>query len=322
MTSKTSYFDAAIFKRSLRKTMPLWICYFLLWLFLLPGILLSYDYTQAAARTQQSLPESVFNLIMPFSTVGLLLSAVIGLLAAWLLFSWLFRASTSNFYAALPIRRETLFFSNLCVGLMMVTLVNLLIALFSYLITASHGCPMFIPCMAVFAVSTLCFLGFYGFAVFLCVIIGQAAAMPAVYVILNFASAVICYAIEALNETFVYGMNISCVDGYSSFFFKLSPICVAVEGYNIWPTHIAESVDGKYWFSFDGEAISYIAALAGAGIVLTIAALLLFRRREMERSGDVIAVKPLRPVFLYSFSLGCGVVLAWFVSSMQSYTKV
>ena len=77
MTSKTSYFDAAIFKRSLRKTMPLWICYLVLWLFLLPGILLSYDYTQAAARTQQSLPESVFNLIMPFSTVGLLLSAVI-----------------------------------------------------------------------------------------------------------------------------------------------------------------------------------------------------------------------------------------------------
>ena len=27
MTSKTSYFDRAIWKRSLRKTLPLWICY-------------------------------------------------------------------------------------------------------------------------------------------------------------------------------------------------------------------------------------------------------------------------------------------------------
>ena len=37
MTSKTSCFDSAIFKRSLRKTLPLWACYFLFWLFILPG---------------------------------------------------------------------------------------------------------------------------------------------------------------------------------------------------------------------------------------------------------------------------------------------
>ena len=319
MTSKISYFDGALFRRSLKKTLPLWVCYFLLWLFLLPGNLLSFDYAQAATRTWQSLPKAVFDLIMPFSTAGLLLSAVIGLLSAWLLFSWLFRASTSNFYAALPVRRETLFFSNLSVGLVMVTLVNLFIALCSFLITVSHGCPMFIPCMAVFAVSTLSFLGFYGFAVFLSVVIGQSAAMPAVYVILNFASAIVYYAVEALNETFVYGMNVWWEDRYSSFFYKLSPIYyIGVSGYSIWPTHFAESVDGKYWFSYDGGAIAYVLALAGAGIVLTVLALLLFRHREMERSGDVIAVRALRPVFLFCFSLGCGVVFAWFVSSMQS----
>ena len=45
MTSKTSYFDAAIFKRSLRKTMPLWICYLVFWLFILPGDLISRNTT-------------------------------------------------------------------------------------------------------------------------------------------------------------------------------------------------------------------------------------------------------------------------------------
>ena len=319
MTSKISCFDGAIFTRSLRKTLPLWIGYFLLWLFILPGSLLSFDYAQAAARTWQSLPEAVFDLILPFTTIGLLLSSVIGLLSAWLLFSWLFRGASANFYASLPVRRETLFVSNLSVGLVMVTLVNLVIALISYLITVLHSLPMFVPCMAVFAVSTLTFLGFYGFAVFLSIVIGQAAAMPAVYVILNFASALLRYAVEALNETFVYGMNTWWQDRYSSFFYKLSPIyTVIVGGYDIWPTHIAESVDGQYWFSFDADAICYVLALAAAGIVLSILALLLFRRREMERSGDVIAVKFLRPVFLYSFSLGCGVVFAWFVSSTQS----
>ena len=42
MTSKTSCFDSAIFKRSLRKTLPLWVCYFLFWLFILPGDLISF----------------------------------------------------------------------------------------------------------------------------------------------------------------------------------------------------------------------------------------------------------------------------------------
>ena len=38
----------------------------------------------------------------------------------------------------------------------------------------------------------------------------------------------------------------------------------------------------------------------------------------MERSGDVIAVKPLRPVFLYCFTIGCAIVLCYVISSMQS----
>lgn len=37
----------------------------------------------------------------------------------------------------------------------------------------------------------------------------------------------------------------------------------------------------------------------------------------MERSGDVIAVKPLRPVFLYCFTVGCSIVISYVISSMQ-----
>ena len=38
----------------------------------------------------------------------------------------------------------------------------------------------------------------------------------------------------------------------------------------------------------------------------------------MERSGDVIAVKPLRPVFLYCFTVGCSIVISYVISSMQA----
>ena len=83
MTSKTSYFDAAIFKRSLRKTMPLWICYLVFWLFILPGDLISFVYQP---EYYDSLSGRLCERILNFCTVGSILSALIGLLAAWLLF--------------------------------------------------------------------------------------------------------------------------------------------------------------------------------------------------------------------------------------------
>ena len=68
----------------------------------------------------------------------------------------------------------------------------------------------------------------------------------------------------------------------------------------------------------EGGILLIEAAMAAIGIALTVLALLIFRRREMERSGDVIAVKPLRPVFLYCFSFGSAIVLSYIVSSLQS----
>ncbi len=313
MTSKTSYFDAAIFKRSLRKTMPLWICYLVFWLFILPGDLISFVYQP---EYYDSLSGRLCERILNFCTVGSILSALIGLLAAWLLFSWLFRANASYFYASLPVRREALFVSNFAVGFLMVMLGNFLTALTAYCITLLHGYPQFYACTCFFGTSMLAFTGFYGFAVLLAMIIGQAAAMPAVYVILNFTSSVIYYAVQYLLSDFVYGMS-GRTGPAATFFYQLSPIFyIMTYGFSVFSPQTADGVEdlSRYCFSSWG----YLASLAVAGIVFAALALLVFRRREMERSGDVIAVKPLRPVFLYCFTIGCAIVLCYVISSMQS----
>lgn len=243
MTSKTSCFDSAIFKRSLRKTLPLWACYFLFWLFILPGDLISFNYQP---EYYDSLTGRLCERILTFCTVGTLLSALIGLLAAWLLFSWLFRANTSYFYAGLPVRREALFLSNFFVGLLMVTLVNLLTALTAYCVTLLHGYPQLYACACFFGTSTLSFVGFYGFAVLLAMIIGQAAAMPAVYVILNFTSSVLYYSVQSLLSEFVYGMS-NIYHNFGSVFYRLSPIAyIMTNGLSVLPAQLA---DGSADFS-------------------------------------------------------------------------
>ena len=320
MTSKTSYFDAAIFKRSLRKTMPLWICYLVFWLFILPGDLISFVYQ---SEYYDSLSGRLCERILNFCTVGSILSALIGLLAAWLLFSWLFRANASYFYASLPVRREALFVSNFAVGFLMVMLGNLLTALTAYCITLLHGYPQFYACTCFFGTSMLAFTGFYGFAVLLAMIIGQAAAMPAVYVILNFASVALFSATNSLLSDFVYGMEYASwwETRFSSVFYKLSPVFLfMMQGL---PTSAVFLPDGSVdpaHYRFDGWG--YVGALAIAGLVFAVIALLLFRRREMERSGDAIAVKSLRPVFLYCFTAGCAVIFAYILTAFQSTTPV
>ncbi len=133
--------SSAAFERRCRS----WTCYLVFWLFILPGDLISFVYQ---TEYYDSLSGRLCERILNFCTVGTLLSALIGLLAAWLLFSWLFRANASYFYASLPVRREALFLSNFFVGLLMVTLVNLLTALTAYCVTLLHGYPSSMPAPA------------------------------------------------------------------------------------------------------------------------------------------------------------------------------
>lgn len=245
------------------------------------------------------------------------------MLAAWVLFSWLFRANAAYFYAGLPVRREALFVTNTLLGLVMVTLIHLITALASYLVLLLHGYPQLYACLCFFGASTLSFLCFFGFALLLVVIIGQAAVMPAVYVILNFASVALFSATNSLLSDFVYGMEYASwwETRFSSVFYKLSPVFLfMMQGL---PTSAVFLPDGSVdpaHYRFDGWG--YVGALAIAGLVFAVIALLLFRRREMERSGDAIAVKSLRPVFLYCFTAGCAVIFAYILTAFQSTTPV
>ena len=319
MTSKISYFDGAIFRRSLRRTMPLWLCYLLLWLIFLPGSLLSFNYQP---EHYGSLNGTLCSLVLNTTIAGACLAALIALASAWILFSWLFHTNNAYFYASLPVRREALFLTNFLTGILMVTLANLLIALLTFLVLLLHGYPQLYACACFFGASTLSFLGFFGFAVLLSIIIGQIAAMPAVYAILNFTSVVLYTTLRSQLSLFVYGMDIWWYDGTrNTIFNKLSPVYYLItDGITTAPALLPDGVtyDEAHYVMYGWR---YLIVFAIVGLVFSLLALWVFRRREMERSGDVIAVKPLRPVFLYCFAIGSGIVLGDLLSSLQTTTQ-
>lgn len=317
MTSKISCFDRAVFRRALKKTAPVWILYALYEL-LLPLRLFSFCRGVSSGRDdflvqveKTILQYARFNAsIVPFLLGGVL---------AWVLFSWLFRAGTAYFYAALPVRRETLFLTNYLTGVLLCAAPALLSSLLLWAVGAGFGAAAFLPAMQVFGASILGFLLFFSFAVLVCCVVGQMAAMPIVYVILNFTFYVLEAIVRHLLFTFVYGMPYSQSRTMQSFALRATPVLGLLQGGFRVETDWLEC-DGMYYMEYAPrlEGWGYLGVLAALGLVFALCAFLLLKRREMERSGDVIAVSWLRPVALYVFTIGCALVLGALMAELFS----
>lgn len=294
MTSRTSFFNRAIFLRELRRTAPLWIMYLLLILLLPFGILSSYD----PARSF----EPIGNIISYTNAFSSVIAFLYGAVLAWILHASLFRATPTNYYAALPIRRETLFVTRYLTGFAAAAVPNLLAAVLTYFVTSALGNPKPEVCLVFFGASTLGFLFFYGLATVCCMVSAQVIMMPILYIILNFVAVVVEIILVILMESFVYGMP----QIYSRVMEPFSPL------YQMLFRDFGGYSDIR---GFHFEDMGYLAVLGAVGIAFSVLAFILFRQREMERSGDVIAVRWIRPVFQYAFTLGCALVFCQVVKS-------
>lgn len=216
-------------------------------------------------------------------------------------------------------RRETLFLTNYLTGLLLCAAPALLSSLLLWAVGAGFGAAVFVPAMQVFTATMLGFLLFFSFAVLVCCVVGQMAAMPIVYVILNFTFFVLETIVRHLLFTFVYGMPYSQSSTMQSFALHATPVLGLLQGGFRVQTDWLER-DGMYYMEYAPrlEGWSYLGMLAVLGLVFALCAFLLLKHREMERSGDVIAVGWLRPVALYVFTIGCALVLGALMEELFS----
>lgn len=316
MTSKTSCFNRAIFRRACKKIAPLAALYTLAWLVLLP-LSLPTVYEQHIRTDTINIPDAFAKSILTSAgPIAGLAAFVYGLALAWLLYSWLFRTTNAYFQASLPVRREALFMSNYCAGLLGFLAPHALVALVTFLVSAAYGVPQAACCAQWFCMASLDCLFFYSFAVLLAMIVGQMAMMPLVYLILNFTVFAIYSIVAGLMGTFVYGMSVYA-DRFNSLAVMCSPPLAFVSSAG--PHVISPPVyqDGPGFVPGPPELTRtwYAWILGAIGILFAALAFLLLKKREMERCGDVVAVRSLRPVFLYAFTIGCalviGALIAW-----------
>ncbi len=307
MRSGTSFFNGTVFKKTVARYWPVWAAYLVVWLVCLPLSLLM--------QLQQLDPElagyanTVVNTVehmLASSCQGLLTAAVVfAPLAAMAVFSHLYNSRSANFFGALPVRREGLFLTHYLAGLAFLLVPDLIVGALTLLVGAAFGAN----CLTTALYWLLIAFGegffFYSFAVFCGMFAGHILALPAFYAIFNALAAALIMMFEFICTQFYYG-----------YYWMEGVLPQAVEWFT--PAMKLDS-DVGIEITIPPDVIPEVtlqgggtlAIYAGAALVLTLAAFLLYRARRLETAGDVVAVAPMRPVFKYSVSFCAGLFLGW-----------
>lgn len=299
MKLKTSFFDAATFKKDITRFMPLWALYTV---FLLLVML-----NTAAGNSYYSHPARVLN-----RSLGLLALAnlLYGALTAQLLFGELFNSRLCNALHAMPVTRQARFGSHILAGIAFAWIPNLLTAL----LMLSYLGGLWYTAFLWLAVYSLQYLFFFGVAVFSVMCTGSRFAMVLVYGIINFLSMVVWWFMNTIYSPLMPGVELD-----ATVLTQFCPVAQMIDSTDYFKitTPVTEYMPPNLdtaTFSGFGESWPYLFMVAGIGIVALVGALCLYRKRKLESAGDFIAVSWIEPIFLVLYTLCAGAFLAIFGS--------
>ena len=296
MQSKTSFFNRTLFRKNLSRYWPLW------------GFASFVGFLAPAAalvRLAQSGSMSVEPLVVREGYYYLLgnavpiVSLVYAILCAMAVWSYLYNPRSVGMMHSLPIRREGLFLTNLLSGLAMMAI--------PYLVAGGLGTLLFACCGGFDAWGTLVTVlaviaqsvTFFGLATFCAFLTGNIFALPVLYFLLNFLAPLGDWLCNLFARGFLFGFTAD----YSGTVDFLCPMVYLTQ--RLYVNSEYETVrDSALEYqnrltSVTLENAWLIAAYAAAGLVFLTLAYLLYRRRESERAGDVVAVRIFRPVFRF-----------------------
>ena len=326
MKSRTSFFNQTVFKKDLTRFAPIWGIYTIL---LLLVLISTANVDEAYYRLQ-----NVRDFILSMSWPNLIYAALV----AQLLFGDLFNSRLCNALHALPIRRECWFGSHIASGILFSLLPNLVLALIALpaLRLGNGRAAIFWWLLA----SELQYIFFYGVAVLCIMLTGNRFGHLAMCTIIQFGGLLTYWIADAIYEPFLHGVLIS-----ETPFMLLCPLGQILQAGNVLRIDYEKTFDALGLFDgyliygvTPGDGWGYMAICAGIGLLMMAAALVLYRKRKLECTGDFVAFSAMEPVVtvivtvfvgaifhlfadafgmnLRSVMLGSGMIIGYFVCQM------
>ncbi|MCD7946977.1 MAG: hypothetical protein LUG13_01595 [Oscillospiraceae bacterium] len=290
MQSVKSYFNPTLFRKNFVRFWPIWVVYLLSCLSL--PLALSAEYSPAFTpdvlkyNTTSSILEHATSFSVP-------LSCVFGILVAIAVFSYLFSSRSVGFAHTLPMRREGLFLTNYLSGFCFFLFPLVLVFVISLLVCASMGVICIGTLLTWLVVHVLCTIFFYSFAVFCAMFTGHLLALPAFYIIFNVLALGISSILQVVFEYFLYGYSWGSFSALNTVADWLTPASMLSR---------LDCVSDRTTLTTAITGMEYALLYAVVGIVFAVLALLVYRRRQLELAGDVVAVRWVRPIFRYGFA--------------------
>lgn len=299
MKSKTSCFNGPVFRKNLTRFAPAWVLYTIC---LLLGLVLMAD-----SGAEYWLSANIARCIGFMGIVNF----GYGVLTALLLFGDLYQPRMCNALHALPLRRETWFYTNILSGVFFSLIPSIIMTvpavIMSFFSAMENGWQ--IPLYWLLG-TNLEFIFFFGLATLCVFLTGNRVGAAVIYAILNFASVLAFYLAEI-----IYVPHLPGVVAQIAPFLVFSPVSkmatlTLVDTEQIQEfSHYAADGSENYWlrgtFTVSDEWW-YLWVCAAVGVVLILLSVLLYRKRKLECAGDLMATRKLEPVFLVLFSVVAG----------------
>ena len=294
MKLKTSFFNKTLFMKNLTRFAPAWVLYGLFMLLIVGSSVLT--------DTDFYLANNLSSLTMAFSAINVCYAFLVG----QLLFGDLFQSRMCNALHALPIRREGWFLTHLASALAFSLIPN---TVFSLLLFAGLG-KYWAAALLWLTAATLQYIFFFGVACISALLVGNRFAMLVVYGIINFFSGIVLWLVMELYIPHLYGVELD----YEPFLM----FCPTIYFFNF------------EWFEAGKTAPilqltngwGYLGICTAVGLGLMGLALLLYRKRNLEKAADFIAFPPAAPVFLVMYTFCAGTALHMFCNIFLSEESI
>ena len=297
MPSERTFFNKAIYKRALSRFWIIGAAYavVLCFLTLMCGRYFNFDTEKIAEYVS-------YSILSNLTRREIVAAAVAAVVMAIAVHGWMFRKTSAAYISALPVTREALLISSLLAGLTLLILPCIIAMLVSLLLYGGAG-PLWTPYLLCSAAAVVLMnIAFFGLASFCTVFTGNAAVLPALYVIVLYGFVGIEVVTRYIAEFLLFGVR-----GTGWELAILSPLYYFFNNYV-----------GSYSY-----ALPLTAIYAAAGVILAGLAVIFFRHRRMEAAGEVIAVPVLRPIFRWGFaavgSLGMALLILKTVFDVGAY---
>lgn len=297
MPSERTFFNKAIYKRALSRFWLIGAAYavVLCFLTLMCGQYFNSEFTEMSEYVS-------YSILSNLTRREIVAAAAAAVVMAIAVHGWMFRKTSAAYISALPVTREALLISSLLAGLTLLILPCIIAMLVSLLLYGGAG-PLwttYLLCSA--AAVVLMNIAFFGLASFCTVFTGNAAVLPALYVIALYGFVGIEVVTRYIAEFLLFGVR-----GTGWELAILSPVY-----------YFSNNYLGSY-----SHAIPLTAIYAAAGVILAGLAVIFFRHRRMEAAGETVAVPALRPLFRWGLAavgaLGIALLILKTVFNVGSY---